>query len=228
MTNPTIDRTRRITRQLSDGQSPVALLTRRGISREVADAVNSLVGKGTATRPNARRRGMPMTMAIRLERDREALYRGAYVLNAARRMQEAVDAGTPLQQALANEQRYFAQHEIARKRRLDMSVMAQRIGMRFGEPVTDPNGASRTLIGWYHNPMIANDEECLAASGNNFYAEEGTIIGFPGAVHVNCGCYAGPPIPGAAMVNDVLRGVASIAHARKPAYTLKSRKRKIA
>jgi len=225
LANPSIARTRRMAGQLMDGKSAVSLLTRRGISRDVADAINSLVEKGTATRPNARRHGHELTLAIRLERDREALYRGAYVLKAAQRVQDAVNGGTPLERALATEQRYFRMHEQARKHRLDMVTMTQRIGQRFGETVTSPSGATRTLVGWYHNPLIQNDAECLAASGHNFYAEEGTKLGFPGAVHLGCGCYAGPPIEGAGMVNDVLAGVSSIEHAPKLAYTLKSRKR---
>jgi GNAT superfamily N-acetyltransferase len=229
LANPSIDRTRRITHQLVAGKSVVSLLTRRGISRDVADAINAMVDKGTVTRPNARRRGHELTFAIRLERDREALYRGAYVLKASERVQEAVDNGRSLQEALQREQGYFKMHEQARKHRLDMVTMTQRIGQRFGEIVQDPNGAQRTLVGWYHNPLINNDEECLAASGHNFYAEEGTILGFPGAVHLGCGCYAGPPIEGAGMVNDAVSGVVSIEHVvPKPAYTLKSRKRKTA
>lgn len=225
LANPSIERTRRITHRLMEGKSVVALLTRRGISRDVADAINSLVEQGTTTRPNARLHGHDLTLAIRLERDREALYRGAYVLKASERVQEAVDNGRSLQDALSHEKRYFKMHEHARKHRLDMVTMTQRVAQRFGEPVTDSHGAHRTMVGWYLNPLIKNDEECKAASGHNFYAEEGTKLGFPGAVHVGCGCYAGPPFEGASMVNDVLAGVPSIEYAPKPAFTLKSRKR---
>lgn len=220
LANPSLGRTRRLTQQLKEGESPYALLRRRRVDPAVAAAMHNLVKRGTKTRPNARLHGSDLTLSLRKERDREALYRGAYLLKAANRVQEKIEAGQPLSKAMADERRFFKQHELARKRRLDSSVLAHKVGQRFGEDV-----GGQTLIGWYLNPYLNNDEECLKANGHNFFAELGTIIGFPGAVHLNCGCYAGPPIEGAAMVDDVLRGLATIEHAKKPTLKLKSRKR---
>lgn len=228
LANPSLRRTRYVTGQLLDGKDPATLLHHRGISREVAEAVAALAGKGTAVRPNARRRGMPLSLGMRIERDREALYRGAYLLKAAERVQASVDAGKSLREALNAESPYYVAHEKARRGRLDAVTEAHRIAMRLGTVVQTPEGTTRTLLGWYLDPLLKNDPECVAANGHNYYAEEGTVIGYPGAVHLHCGCKSGPPIEGAGMVNDAVRGVVTLGLvSKKPAYPL-SRKRKTA
>lgn len=225
LANPTLRQTRYITGQLLDGADPATLLHHRGASREVAQAVAAMASQGTKLIPNARRNGHPLTMAIRVERDREALYRGAYMLKAAERVQASVNAGKSLREAIRAESPYYNAHEKARKNRLESVTETQRIAGVYGSPTTTPQGSVRTLVGWYLNPLLNNDPECIAANGNNFWAEEGTVIGFPGAVHLNCGCVAGPPIEGAGMVNDAVRGVVTLGHvASKPAFPL-SRKR---
>jgi hypothetical protein len=228
LANPSLMRTRRVTRQLLDGEDARTLLTRRGVSREVADALLSLVDsrrsgavKGTATRPNARLDGDRLTTAHRIERDREALYRGAYLLKASARMQAAVDKGVPLRDVLQQESVYYNGHEAARRARLDSVTRAQREARSVGTPMKDPHGANRTLVGWYRDPSKNNDPECLAADGNNFYAEEGTMIGFPGGVHLGCGCSTGPAHADGAMVNDILRGAVPLEHiAERPRYSV--------
>lgn len=220
LANPSLARTRRITRQLLEGQDARAILTRRGIRRDVADAVSAMAGRGTAARPNARRKGEPLTVAHRIERDREALYRGAYMLKASERVQAAVNGGKSLREAIHDESRFYNAHERARRARLDSVHDVQQNAKLIGQPTTDKNGASRTLLGWYRNPALNNDPECVAADGHNFYAEEGTIIGFPGGVHIGCGCVSGPVHEGAAMVNDVLRGAVELEHiGERPRYT---------
>jgi hypothetical protein len=226
LANPSLRRTRYITGQLLDGKDAATLLHHRGVSREVAEAVAGLAGKGTAHRPNARRRGLPLSLGMRIERDREALYRGAYLLKASERVQASVDSGMSLRDALNAESRFYNMHEKARRNRLDAVTEAHRLAMRLQTTVTTPEGNTRTMLGWYLNPLLKNDPECVAANGHNFYAEEGTIIGYPGAVHLNCGCVAGPPIEGAGMVNDALRGVVTLGRtASKPSYPLSRRKK---
>jgi hypothetical protein len=228
LANPSLMRTRRITRQLLDGEDARTLLTRRGIGKDVADAMVALVDsrkagavKGTATRPNARLGGDSLTTAGRIERDREALYRGAYLLKASERVQAAVNDGKPLRQALNEESRFYNAHEAARRARLDSVTETQRAASTSGTPMKDSRGASRTLVGWYRDPAKQNDPECLAADGHNFYAEEGTIIGFPGGVHIGCGCSAGPAHEAGGMVNDVLRGAVPLEHiAERPRYSV--------
>jgi hypothetical protein len=165
--------------------------------------------------------GDDLTLGIRLERDREALYRGAYMLKAAERMEADFSSGTPMPEVVAKERRFQQMHEDARRARLEAVTKAQRVAQWHGERV-----GNRTLVGWYLNPLLSNDPECVAADGHNFYAEEGTVIGFPGAVHLNCGCVAGPPIEGAGMVNDAVRGVVPITHiVSRPKYAAKRKAR---
>lgn len=225
LANPSLDRTRRITSQILNGEDPAQLLRQRGVYGPVADAVVKLAGEGTAHRPNARRGPHPLTLPIRIERDREALYRGAYMLKASERIETSIEEGLSLKQAVARERRFQQAHETARRNRLEAVVKAQRVAMRFGERVDTPSGP-RTLVGWYLNPLLNNDPECVAADGHNFYAEEGTVLGFPGGVHMNCGCIAGPPIEGAGMVDAAVRGVVPITSIpSRPKFTKKRKAR---
>lgn len=198
---------KRAGRSLRAGKGAKTTLRRLGVSAPVARAVLGLVDKGTAHRPNARLNGARRTLPITLERDRELLYRGAYLINAAKRIQAKVDDGTSLADAVKAEGRYQRMHERARKARLEAVTRAQQVGLQFGE--RDDRG---TKVGWYLNPLLANDRECEIANGHNFYIEEGTSIGYPGGVHEHCGCTTGPPIEGAGLVNDALRGIVQVPH----------------
>lgn len=195
---------KRAGRSLRAGKGAATTLRRLGVSPKVARATLSLVDRGTAHRPNARLQGHDRTLPITIERDREILYRGAYLINSAKRIQAAVDGGKTLAEAVKAEAPYQRMHERARRARLESVTAAQRIAKQFGQKTPEGN---RTLVGWYLNPLLDNDEECKIADGHNFLAEEGTDIGYPGGVHMNCGCVTGPPIEGAGMVNDALRGV---------------------
>lgn len=175
--------------------------------------------RGTAHLPNARLRGAKLTGAVRDARDQEVYFRAGYLANAAKRMQAQMDDGATQQEALKREAPYYRQHEQARRSRLDSAAEVQRVANDVGIP--DEHG---TLCGWYLNPLLNNEAECIAANGHNFYAEDGTVIGLPGSVHNNCGCVTGPPHQGAAMVNDVLRNVVKLSRA-KPRFKLKERRR---
>jgi hypothetical protein len=74
------------------------------------------------------------------------------------------------------------------------------------------------------NPLLNNEAECIAANGHNFYAEHGTVIGLPGSVHNRCGCYAGPPWTGAAMVDDVFRNLTALKPKVHAKFKLKERR----
>lgn len=159
---------------------------------------------GTAHSPNARLAGHAARLegGVRDVRDSEVYYRAAYVANAADRLQRSLNAGATQQEALRREKVYYLQHEKARRGRLDSAAQVQTAGNLFGQK--DGRG---TLVGWYLNPLLNNEVECRTANGHNFYVEEGTVIGLPGSVHSNCGCYAGEPHQGASLVNDVLGNV---------------------
>lgn len=140
----------------------------------------------------------------------EIFYRAAYIVNASKRVGADVGQGTPIPQAVAEEKRFFRSHEAARRRRMDAAAAVGAAANRYGP-----------LLGWYLNPLLNNEAECIAANGHNFRADEGTAIGWPGAVHLNCGCVAGPPIAGAGMVNDALEAAK---HVELPSGTYRLRR----
>lgn len=176
--------------------------------------------KGTSHVPNARlaEHGATLTDEVRAVRDHEVYFRAAYLANAAQRMQTAMNHGTTEREALRREAPYYRAHEEARRGRLRAVAQVQRAAKMYGQP-----GDRGTLVGWYLNPLLKNEVECIAANGHNFYAEEGTVIGLPGSVHNRCGCYAGPPHSGASMVNDALANVVKFQRSR-PKFKLKTRR----
>jgi len=176
--------------------------------------------RGTAHVPNARLAYNGATLDDRISgvRDFDLYYRAAYIANAAHRMQKAMNEGASPEEALRRESTYYKAHEHARKGRLEAVSQVQTAARHWGE------GNERgTLVGWYLDPLLHNESECIAANGHNFYAEEGTIIGLPGSVHNNCGCYAGPPWEGASLVNDALRNVVAFRRTSRPKFKLKER-----
>lgn len=149
------------------------------------------------------------TDVMRAARAREAHYRAAYMAKAAGRIHHELVSGTPVRTALADESLHYRSHAKARRNRLDTAGGVAKNALIFGD-----------LLGWYRDPFSNSEAECIAASGNNFSATKGTLIGFPGAVHPHCRCHSGPPHEGGRMVNDVLQGRISIAAPRL--YSVKS------
>lgn len=124
---------------------------------------------------------------------RETLYRAGYVLNAAHRIEKDVREGKSIPDAVKQELPNLDKHKKARENRLSAADHVAKVALRLGD-----------LLGWYLNPLLNNEIECITANGNNFYASQSTVIGDPGAVHVGCGCTAGPAHWGAGMVNDAI------------------------
>lgn len=176
--------------------------------------------RGTAHAPNARlsEHGATLTGQVRDVRDAEVYFRAAYIANAASRMQAALGAGLTQREALRREAPYYRAHETARSGRLKSAAQVQTAAQMFGQK--DDRG---TLVGWYLNPFLHNEVECITANGHNFYAEEGTVIGLPGSVHNRCGCYAGSPIEGATLVNEAMQNVVKFTRSR-PKFKLKKRR----
>lgn len=178
-----------------------ASLRRHKISKEATRMAVGLAHtesgyrKGTAHVPNARLKGAGVEIndAIKSVRDREVLYRASYLANAAMRMDRDMKAGATPKEAIRSETRWYKAHEAARRNRLESIAQTQRAAALFGP-----------VVGWYLNPLLKNDPECIAMAGHNFLANKGTAIGFPGAVHPNCGCYAGPPYNDGGLVTDSL------------------------
>lgn len=176
--------------------------------------------KGTAHVPNARlgEHGATLTGTVREVRDSEVYFRAAYLANAAQRIQRSLNSGLSERDAMRAEAPFYRMHEEARRGRLNSAAQVQRAAEMFGQ--RDERG---TLVGWYLNPLLNNDPECIRANGHNFYAEEGTVIGLPGSVHNRCGCYAGTPHYGAALVNDVMGNLVRFQRTR-PKFKLKGRR----
>lgn len=204
----------------------VKILKPWGITARALGPILKLTLRGTKTRPNAvlGSRGA-RTEGIVLEvRDNESFFRAAYIANAAKRVQvhldevpvepgevpEPEDVQKALDEALEAERRYYEQHEKARKERQKTAAQVQTAADVFGP-----------LLGWYLNPLLNNEAECIAANGNNFYAVKGTVLGLPGSVHSGCGCYAGPPHDGGRMVNDAVKGVVAYKRNHKPTFKMK-------
>ena len=184
-----------------------ALLAPLGVSDEAIQAALGLANHGTSHRPNGRLDGTGLrtsTGPIKTARDSELYYRASYLLNASQRIERSLSRGEPIRVALADESTFYRAHERARENRLKSAAKVYNAARLWGN-----------LLGWYLNPLLNNDPECIAADGHNFYADEGTVIGLPGSVHPHCGCTAGPPIEGAPLVNQVLANVIRLAPAKR-------------
>lgn len=158
--------------------------------------------RSTSDRPNARHaangnanRGAEADFA-RAVAAVDLYYRAAYVINASHRIEDNLKARTPLGEVVSKEARNYDMHEAARRQRLDA---ASHIGSAVAE--------HGNLLGWYLDPELNNEIECIRASGNNFYASRPPIIGLPGMVHPNCGCSAGAPHFGGRMVDEAVADV---------------------
>lgn len=127
---------------------------------------------GIATLPSA----TASSEASRLE----ATYRAQYVLAASRRVQAAVAAGVPREEALAREQRYFQQHLDAVRNRRDAAAQVDKAAKRYG-----------SNLGWYAVLDNRTSKECREAHGRNFDITRIPAIGYPGSVHPHCRCRAG-------------------------------------
>lgn len=140
----------------------------------------------------------------------EIFYRAGYLVNAIERVEADVKSGESIEEALAGEKKIFRSHEVARRGRLDAAAGAGAAANIYGD-----------LLGWYVDPNLENEIECLTANGHNFSASEGTLIGYPSGVHPHCGCLAGPPIWGAGMVNDALREAGQVIFEQPRKYQLR-------
>lgn len=188
------------------GISKQAILFAYGASSKSATVPNNSPGKHGLKRSSE---------AMKAARARELYYRSLYIVSSSRRVQERLNEGKTVRTVLADESLNYRRHEAARRNRLDAAGQSAQAESQFG-----------LVLGWYHNPALNNEIECLTASGHNFLASEGTIIGFPGAVHPNCGCKAGPPHEGG-MGNSCNEALATIVRKGKQArYTVRNSPRR--
>lgn len=132
---------------------------------------------------------------MRVAANEELYYRAAYILNASYRIQKSYMNGTSLKASMEKEAANWNKHKDAREGRMKAARSVAQAFSLYGP-----------VLGWYLNPLLNNEAACIAASGNNFRADTMPLIGFPGLVHINCGCKAGPPIEGAGWVDDAVKG----------------------
>lgn len=110
--------------------------------------------------------------------------RAAFLILCFNRLAQAYDGGgtTGLQEAAKTELRYFNQHVEADGQRMHAANEIDRLAERYGP-----------ILGWYSKDDGKTTAECASANGKNFSALRPPSIGWPGIVHVNCRCKAGPP-----------------------------------
>lgn len=187
-----------------------ALLRRRGVrtSREAVAVAVGIASRRTKHLPRMRGR----TDVARAQRDSEAFYRAAYVINASARIAAEVDkavavaAAAPdataedraaaarkaLEAAARRERAYELAHERARQARMDAAL-----------EVADAANLYGPELGWYTHKDDRTTPECWAADGANFRADIPPVIGWPGTLHGGtCRCEAGPPHPGGRTVDQ--------------------------
>jgi hypothetical protein len=134
----------------------------------------------------------------------EAYLRAAYVARAAWRIQSDLNAGRTLAEARQRERRYQQAHEKARRARQEAAKRVLEQARAYGP-----------VLGWYLNPMLSNEAECIAANGNNFRVATPPAIGYPGMVHPGCGCYPGPPWLGGGWVDAAVAAHVEFGKAKK-------------
>ena len=184
-----------------------------GVPWKIVKTAIKLSGGMHGHRAHARLNGMdPESVGGKAARSgarQEVFYRASYILNAATRLAETVRDGKPLSEAVDEEGLLFKQHEKARQGRLDAAKRTADAANLWGN-----------LLGWYINPNINNETECLAANEHNFYADQGTVIGYPGSVHLGCGCEAGPPHHNATLVNEAIAAAREVVFIEPRRYGL--------
>lgn len=122
--------------------------------------------------------------------------RAQFLVASARRFSEvmarvAAGAADPheILDLMRAERRFYGQHMMASWARMRAAAQVDSASMDYGR-----------LLGWYTVLDRRTSRECIAANRHNFYADQMPAIGYPGAVHPNCRCMPGPPVPGAALV----------------------------
>lgn len=167
------------------------LLRPYGIGIEAVLASVKIASKGTSHKQRAKYRAhginpkSPAANIIRQTANEDLYYRAAYVVQSSHRLQRKMNERKAVQPSpieLASESMNYRKHEAARGVRLQVAMKVVRASQLFGD-----------ILGWYLNPALNNERECIAANGNNFRIDAIPLIGLPGAVHVGCGCSAGEP-----------------------------------
>lgn len=170
------------------------------IPQSVLDQVNAALAKKGKARPGPKKPPAASTYVRLKAAAREAMARGGYLTNAARRLQPAYDSGDQalIDAAELAEDRYAKLHEQAIK---DRARAVRLIAKAVVGKTPDANG--EVLLGWYAHISPATCARCLAADGKNFNALDPPAIGWPGTVHLHDHCLPGGPHDTDDRVEDV-------------------------
>jgi SPP1 gp7 family putative phage head morphogenesis protein len=158
-----------------------------GITVSVITAVLALALKSARALPGTGSPGPAVTASL----NAEAAFRAAYFVNAAARIQNNVNAGMALPDAIAGESNNLALHNAAQLNRRNAALEVDKAAV---------NG----ICGWKAKMDAKTSPECRAANGLNFRVSDPPSIGWPGAVHPHCRCRPTRPHLGAGWVQDAL------------------------
>lgn len=131
--------------------------------------------------------------AVRQTAAGEATYRAMFLLNAARRVQDRIDAGMAPADAVRAEVPNYRAHLAAQQNRAKSAVLVDRAARRFG-----------LVLGWRAVRDARTTPECLAADGKNFEVLSRPVIGWPGSTHPRCRCRAVAPFAGVGFVDGAV------------------------
>lgn len=166
----------------------------------LAAALSSLAGVPllVATRLVAEAGPLPSVAALgpalRATVASERAYRAAYLVAASRRVQDRLDGGMSLRDALRAEAPTLRAHLAAQANRRRAALAVDKAAARHG-----------LLLGWRARMDSRTSAECRAADGHNFDVTRRPLIGWPGSVHPHCRCRPVAAFAGAAMVDGVTR-----------------------
>lgn len=171
-----------------------------GVSAKVAAAVLYMVQRGAK---GAQATGQAMAATLRAE----AAYRAAYLAHGSVRVQNAVNAGKSLDQAVADEMRFYRMHLQAQENRRRAAAVVDRVARpvdmqaAYGPAAPPGEGGTVMLAGWRARLDLRTSPECRAADGCNFRVDVPPVIGYPGTVHLHCRCVPVAPYKGAPVLD---------------------------
>lgn len=169
------------------GPTVIASLAAVGVSAAAASAALTLISASSASTVL-----LPTGPASRATAASEQIYRAAYLVAAAERIQSRINQGMTIRQAVVAERATFNAHRQASANRRQSAQLVDEQAKRTG-----------ALLGWSARMDERTSAECARANGRNFPVTARPLIGWPGSVHPNCRCRATSPFAGAALVDQV-------------------------
>lgn len=164
----------------------ITLLAAVGVSAAAASSATTLISASSAS---------PLLLstgpASRATAASEQIYRAAYLVGAAERIQSRLNQGMTRRQALLAERGNYRAHLAAQANRRRAALAVDRAMAAHG-----------ALLGWRATIDERTGPECRRANGRNFSVFERPVIGWPGTVHPHCRCRPVAPFTGAGLVDQ--------------------------